>query len=240
MVRHTLALHSVISVYASPPGFVNSREFIEVELANPLISGKKYNVEFYVSLVDSVWYATNSLAACLTANGIGDNLDTIFALTPQIQNSDSVFLVEKNKWMQISGSFYSEGTEKYIAIGNFRNDQNTNTLNVYQGQDGWWQAAYYLDDVSVTLDTTTGIAETEPQSLKIFPNPATTQITIRFNQPIQAQTIMEITDMQGRLVTLSIVKEQQSTIPLSLTKGLYLLQVKEKGEGVYNEKLVIE
>jgi len=41
-------------------------------------------------------------------------------------------------------------------------------------------------------------------------------------------------------VTLSVVEGQTSTIPLNLSKGVYLLRVKEKEEVVFGEKLIIE
>lgn len=210
-----------------------------MELISPLISGKKYNVEFYVSLVDSCWYAINSLGACLTTNGIGNNLDDIFTLIPQIQNPDTFFLAAKDKWMKVSGSFFADGTERFIAIGNFRNNQNTDTILVHQSSN-WVQAHYYLDDVSVTLDTTTGINELEQLKFEIYPNPAKERVTIETAQTNNATTL-RLFDVTGREVLTTTLTASKTTIDLSVfSAGVYTAMLLRDDVAVGRRKIIIE
>lgn len=80
----------------------------------------------------------------------------------------------------------------------------------------------------------------EKPILKIFPSPASSQITVEQSAVGSRQLTVEVYDALGRLVALSEVEGQQTTIPLNLSKGVYLLRVKEKEEVVFWEKLIIE
>jgi OOP family OmpA-OmpF porin len=54
---HSGEAYAGIIVWVAEP-YSNVREFFSVKLNESLIPGKKYNVEFYVSLMDSLWFAT--------------------------------------------------------------------------------------------------------------------------------------------------------------------------------------
>lgn len=238
-VANTGAAYTGMGVYVPVSGFENAREFAEVELVSQLISGEKYQVEFHVSLADSAWYAISNMSACLTANGIGNNLNTIFGLTPQIQNLDTLFLDKKNEWMKISGSFYADGTERYIAVGNFRNDQYTDTMFVYQGQSNWKQAHYYLDDVSVILDTTTGINEEEQIRFEIYPNPTREQLTIETQ--INKKTTFCLYDVTGKIVLYSHLTPSKSTVDVSqFPAGVYIGALLKDEAIISRRKIIIE
>jgi hypothetical protein len=222
--------------------FTNAREFVGISLTDSLIVGKRYNVEFYVSLADSVWCATKNIGAYFSHGQPPSNTTTLLSYEAQIKYLGEQFLSEKVGWTKIQGSFMANGGENFITIGNFDNDANTDTLFVTGGVHlvPWPYAYYFIDDVSVTLDTTTGIAETEKPKLKIFPNPAGNQITIEQLSVSGNQLSVEIYDALGRLVLQSSINNQTSTIPLNLSKGVYLLRVKDKEEVVFGEKLIIE
>lgn len=104
--------------------------------------------------------------------------------------------------------------------------------------DSSW--SYETGIVSECTFINTGIPETEKPKVKIFPNPASNQITIEQLSVSGNQLSVEIYDALGRLVNLSVVEGQTSTIHLNLSKGVYLLRVKEKEEVVFWEKLIIE
>lgn len=223
----------------------NGGRFTGVELSDSLISGKRYNVKFYLSLCDSSWYAIKNLGAFFSLNQPPENFDSLLSYEPQIKYENDTFLYDKENWIEISGSFLANGGEKFMTIGNFDGNENTDTLFVAgplapSGQPDYYKVSiYFIDDVSVTLDTTTGIPETEKPKLKIFPNPAGSQVTVAVGSGSKQYSV-EIYDALGRLVTQSIAQGQQTTISLNLSKGVYLLRVKEKEEVVFWEKLIIE
>ncbi len=151
-------------------------------------------------------------------------------------------------WTEIAEIFTADSAFEYITIGNFY-QPFTYLLDTFTAQiDSSPYSTlplpmtyYYIDDVSViSLDTTSGIPETEKPNFKIFPNPAGNQITIEQLGIYSSELVVEIYDAVGRLVALSEVEGQQTTIPLNLSKGVYLLRVKEKEEVVFWEKLIIE
>ncbi len=148
-------------------------------------------------------------------------------------------------WTEITETFTPDSAFEYLTIGNFY-QPFTYLLDTFTAQIDSFTLPlpmiyYYIDDVSViSLDTTSGLSETEKPKLKIFPNPASNQVTIEQLSVSGNQLSVEVYDALGRLVTLSIVEGQTSTIPLNLSKGVYLLRVKEKEEVVFWEKLMVE
>ncbi len=136
---------------------IEYREYIQAPLLSPLIVGKMYCVEFYVSLADSIKYAITEIGAYFSNGpiinmGIASNLP----YNPQVRSPVGVFLSDKNNWMKISGSFIANGGENYITIGNFKNDINTDTLstNIWSA-NGETQSYYYIDDISVIYECDT-------------------------------------------------------------------------------------
>ena len=79
------------------------------------------------------------------------------------------------------------------------------------------------------------------KSLKIYPNPATTQITIEFQSIAGSkQSIVEIYSSMGQLVFKSAIQNPKSSIDVSgFTKGLYLIKVLSGGDVVVS-KVVVE
>lgn len=123
-------------------------EYIEVELKDSLINGKTYCVNFYVSLIKLAGYATSEMSVCFTKKIISDT--TYFPLSkfgyiPQVNNSNGIIKDTAN-WVLISGSYTSQGGEKFITIGNFKSDSVSNYEFVNYGQ---FPANYFIDDVSV-------------------------------------------------------------------------------------------
>lgn len=220
----------------------NMREYIQIELLDTIIKRQQYQVSFYVSLADDGRYSVNTIGAYFSQNPIYQNDVYNFNYEPQVKNTSANPLTDKDNWMLITETFSSDaGGERYITIGNFSDDEYSDTIYHYSGDTSYTWSYYYIDDVSViSLDTTTAMPETEKPKLKIFPNPAGNQITIEQLSVSGNQLSVEVYDALGRLVTLSVVEGQQTTIPLNLSKGVYLLRVKEKEEVVFWEKLIIE
>ena len=85
-------------------------------------------------------------------------------------------------------------------------------------------------DVSFLLEFsgTVGVNQVQPESVKVFPNPATDKVTIESN--FKKATI-RLFDLQGRLVFESQKDAAQTIINLdSFTKGVYMLSIEHEGE----------
>lgn len=123
------------------------REYISVQLNNPLDSGKLYCLELYTSRADWAYYAVNRLGVYISPNPlVPDNQGDTINVTPQVTWDSVLFLDDTSSWTRISDIYSAAGGERYIAIGNFYGDSETDTL----GQlGGYIWAYYYIDDVSV-------------------------------------------------------------------------------------------
>lgn len=162
----------------------NNREYFGIKLTDTLVAGKRYCVRFYISLADSVYYSTDNIGAYLSTDSIGANNTNALPFIPQVSNPIGSFVTDKNGWTLISGNFIATGGEEYLTIGNFENDNNTDTLAVVPHanmiNNNYMGAYYYLDSISVQdCDTTTSISEVDNiMNFSIFPNPATNHFVI--------------------------------------------------------------
>lgn len=129
------------------PSFIY-REYLQVELSSMLLLNRNYQVEFYVSLSDTVYVGANNMGAYFSNDAITGVSGQVLNVIPQINNYAMTNpLYDKLNWMKVAGSFISDGTEKYITIGNFNDDASTDTIHVTGGS--YFDAYYYVDDVSV-------------------------------------------------------------------------------------------
>jgi OOP family OmpA-OmpF porin len=218
-------------------GGIAFREFVGIELTNALIPAKNYKVEFYISMADSMWYATRNIGAYFSLGQPPNNANTLASKIPQVKYQGGDFLIEKIGWTKIEGNFIANGGESFLTIGNF--DVNTDTVFVPGGgvllpnPDYWKTPYYYIDDVSVILDTTIGIMEIEKQNIKIFPNPTTSEITVFGYSP----SYLKLVNTVGQTVAESTSNKVSVA---HLSQGLYVLQLFDaKGQQVKTEKVIV-
>ena len=82
------------------------------------------------------------------------------------------------------------------------------------------------ENKSVTVDLATGINEINENSLSMFPNPVTNELTIN---NISKNSTISIYDLNGRLIINKISKSEIEKIDVSnLTNGIYLIKVSDK------------
>ncbi len=127
-------------------------EYISDSLIIPLDSGKIYCVSFFISLANKSRYATSSFGVLFSQNIIFQNNTYYLPFTPQI-NFDTVQAIrDTSSWIKISGRFMSSGGEKYITIGNFRDNQTDPILlvdTISSSPNSIDAAYYYIDDITV-------------------------------------------------------------------------------------------
>ncbi len=111
----------------------------------------------------------------------------------------------------------------------------------------WFDTGYHSPVLMLGLDTVGGVAlhvssakffthgavlgttnlASDNSALEVFPNPATENITVKFNAATPENVSVSLTDLVGREVaTASQITNNSATIPVSgLSSGLYLVQV---------------
>lgn len=112
---------------------------------------------------------------------------------------------------------------------------STSTVEqIIDASSPWDGAYYYVDDVSVSINTGIGNFENNGGlDFNLFPNPADSQISVEFDLLEEENVSIEILDMLGQslfVTTGQLLKGTQSvTLEISdLPKGIYFVQVKTK------------
>ena len=97
------------------------REFVQLELTEPLKNGGKYRLSFMVSLADRSGYMTDRIGASFSAKDRSreKGLSSAFG-RPDVDNPMNRFITDSSGWMLVEGVFNARGGERYVQIGNFQ------------------------------------------------------------------------------------------------------------------------
>jgi OmpA-OmpF porin, OOP family len=134
-----------ITVYGCSNGKPHCREYLQIQLAEPLVIGQNYRVE----------YSTTHLARSLQVNNLGaaftkvkTNTKTEDALTFKTAiNSEKVVSAYGN-WQKVSETYIPDAEYEYLIIGNFFDDKMTVSKEA-RGEASLNFGYYYIDDVVV-------------------------------------------------------------------------------------------
>lgn len=131
-----------ITLFGCEEGKPHCREYLQVRLKEPLVSGQKYALEFW----------TNHLPGSLQINRIGIafpfepctlEVDVPLELIP-VWETTSTISCSKGRWKKLTGTFTAASESRTMIVGNFRTDQETNTRK--PKEDPLPFAYYYFDD----------------------------------------------------------------------------------------------
>jgi OOP family OmpA-OmpF porin len=221
------------------------REYCEVKLDSPLLNGTDYFVTFFISLADSMNYATDAIGAFFSNDTIKNDTGYFLnSITPQIENTAGDFLIAKAGWTKISKKYTATGGEQFLTIGNFKNRINTDTISVSGGsanvgQSDYWGGYYYIDDVCISTDsnyaeTWTGLLDEHSGNIKIYPNPCTNVLFVKnINEPVD----FSITNFFGEIVKEGKLDKTPSEINVSsIPPGIFYLRIDNK---FYQKILII-
>jgi len=136
------------------------REYLQSELKQPLKAGMLYSFKFYFSIASYSTYSVNRIGLYVSKTKEGSRLNSkVIQVKPQIELDTLDSYIERDYWYQVCDTLRANGGEKYITIGNFYDDYNTDIeeldYSIYRGtiQQTIIEnkiAYYYIDVVSVT------------------------------------------------------------------------------------------
>jgi len=130
------------------------REYLGCNLAQPLVVGRSYHVEAYVSLADYSGFATNNIGFFFQTGVYRIAPGYKIFGTPQVNCTEVISTT--NGWVKVGGDFKADQPYTYFMIGNFLPEQiiskqkNMCDISHQQYAD---HSAYYIDDVSVFRNT---------------------------------------------------------------------------------------
>jgi len=139
------------------------REYIQVQLKNPMKKGRPYCVSFYVRprIRDVIteqpfFFLSRNVQAYVSKQQVVDTATAYsFGTLPyQPQISATELISDTSGWTRVSGSLIAEGGEEWLTIGNFDDNLHTEPLVLFTpgiiNGDGTGNLAYfYIDDVLV-------------------------------------------------------------------------------------------
>lgn len=155
---------SMVGIYTS---LTTYREYLQTELKEKLIKGETYHLRFWVSLSEYSAGAVATIGGLFTTNriqdttrqmltennvvmhdnGVRQNLSTY--LKPQVVNPFNRPLIDVENWQKIEGDFVAGGGEKFLTIGNFYPEEQSNKVDLKYLTYVLPGAYYYVDDVEL-------------------------------------------------------------------------------------------
>lgn len=181
---------------------VTYREYIEVKILQPLEANQKYHVHFYVSLADGSIYATDALGIYFSPDSVTSQSYDALGLQPQVTNAQGNFLTDTANWTEIKGEYTASGGETFLLIGNFKNQQNTDSIQVLSIDTSelnpFVLAYYWIDDVCVATDSSQcdcelNIPETgSSDKISIGPNPTDDFLIVTANSSLKSVEIINL------------------------------------------------
>ena len=224
------------------PNHINRREYVGGELSDTLKQGHEYCVSFYVSVAEELKYVVDGIGLYLSVDSAVDyTINTNLSFVPQISNPAGNIIYDTLNWVQISGTYIANGGEKYLTIGNFKDDANT---AIDSTSASLIESYFFIDDVSV-IDCTVGINEVNGNlsSGKLYPNPANTVVYYENELAADESGKIKLMDMLGKEIKeYNLTKGSNLiSIPVSdLAKGIYLVKIKIAGRSDKMIKLAVK
>ncbi len=122
------------------------REYIQVQLTQPLVAGVCYKVGYYLNLSNTSC-GVNQAGALLTTDPNGWSIGT-----PPSVNFGGQFYSDTLNWKFVFDYYLATGGEQYLTIGNFMGDPETSSDPACVNDPAF--AYYYVDDAEVSIAPT--------------------------------------------------------------------------------------
>ena len=218
--------------------FPNGREYMQIQLTNPLSSGVSYRIQYKASLAENSNGATPLGMALGSSPFVFPSLTAYQAINPLPAFSPAganfsypTAITDKTAWTTVSFDYTpSVGNLQYLLIGNIDNaTQPTPVPGIGLIGSVGPGAYYYIDEVEVfeIHEQPAFLEETISSSLtcKLFPNPASNRIQLQF--PFQRRVELLIFNALGILVGQSLgTNTEQITFGTDfLANGVYLIRL---------------
>lgn len=210
------------------------REYLSVRLNESLEPGITYYCKLSISRADSSHYANKF--GVLFSDSIHQGNYVNLPYIPQYETTTPH--INSLTWTNYSFSFIATGGEDFLTIGNFSDDDNSDSIYIGGGNpfDEYYKNAhYYVDDVCLSSDPlvcdnfTAGTSEGTnlTEKINLFPNPTNNNLTIVINEANIA-TELNIYNIQGQKVLSKNIESNNSEIQFSLAHlppALYFVQI---------------
>lgn len=146
------------------------REYLQAELTEPLVKGKKYRVSFYVSLAERSDFAIKEFGVIFSKDMMQyEGKKELSAKKRYSKKGNSFnyieigysnFYADTRDWVLVYTQFEARGNERFMTIGNFKSNKRTRLFKTKRNAK---QGAYYYVDMvlveSFEKNTSSAIAK---------------------------------------------------------------------------------
>ncbi len=225
--------------YINPlgPCSPDCREYIGAQLTNTLQIGTKYFMSFFVNhsgfLYNWKRFASNKTGlrfSTVASTVVPKGTLNVTPVNNFAHLYTNTIYGDTLNWLKISGSFIADSVYKYVIIGNFFNDTNTDTISYPGPIFGSMGAYYFIDDVCVSTDSTlcnvsTGLNQIEKdRELLIYPNPASGHVSINFSNQSKINSF-HLFNIHGQIIIEKINYESNKIDITNVPDGIYIVKI---------------
>ena len=124
------------------------RNYFQTKLLDSLKKGKCYYIEFFINLNDAYLVANNNIGLLIGDTAIQCYKNQFIAAKPQILQYGNPIISDTMNWVKVGGLYTAHGGEQFITIGNFNDNNHTDTIHI-NATINIPASGYNIDDVSV-------------------------------------------------------------------------------------------
>lgn len=219
--------------------YIGSRELISSKLNLALTIGQTYSVSFRAAVATNPFagLGANNIGVCFTTYPCGFNLGA-----PPISNFAHIYssniISDTVNWTLVSGIICADSTYEYITLGNFFDNNHTDTIAVIPNMN---IAYFYIDDIRIyDLGTVCSVGYDNnakwDQIIDISPNP--TYEHIHISSTIK-KLKYKIKQISGEIIQNGVLNEQ-AEISFNLIPGLYFIEIYNETFSVTKKIVVLK
>jgi gliding motility-associated-like protein len=124
------------------------REYLQTQLAQPLLPGKSYKLSFYVSYY-GVNYSIEKIGALFSHHNYNDSSFSPIIAQPQISYNNGA-ITDSLNWTKVEGQFVAKGGEEFLTLGYFEDSLTVDdTLNPHNEALVNYESYYYVDGIEL-------------------------------------------------------------------------------------------
>jgi hypothetical protein len=99
----------------------------------------------------------------------------------------------------------------------------------------------FIDNVNLTVNSTTSLSELDAFDLTIMPNPASDETTVQFGKPLAEETGLSVVSMDGKIIYQKALTKGSSTHTIDVSRlesAVYTIRV-QSPSGIVVRKIVV-
>ena len=152
--------YAYAGIYAYASRYIkrNFREYIQVELKQPMLAGNTYCIKVHVFLAQSSNRAVGALGCMASSTKCKENHEMYLKRSFTYLTKENKKPLTDREWVEVSCQYKAKGGERFLTVGNFEDDKKvkiTGAVASEKFKNPHVDFAYYfLDDICVTNTST--------------------------------------------------------------------------------------